>query len=70
MFIELALVDLRRAADFFGAVFDNSNQVYGWVSMEVSLLPRPGCVASSGVSQRGSTRALARSPRCSSAAGM
>ena len=38
LFIELALEDLRRAADLFRPVFDSSDQVDGWVSMEVSPL--------------------------------
>ena len=38
IFIELALVDLRRAAELFRPAFDASRQVDGWVSMEVSPL--------------------------------
>ena len=38
LFIELALEDLRRAADLFRPVFDASDGVDGWVSMEVSPL--------------------------------
>jgi transaldolase len=38
LFIELALEDLRRAADLFKPVFDATSQVDGWVSMEVSPL--------------------------------
>jgi transaldolase len=38
LFIELALEDLRRAADLFRPVFDSSDQADGWVSMEVSPL--------------------------------
>lgn len=38
LFIELALEDLRRAADLFWPVFDASDRVDGWVSMEVSPL--------------------------------
>ncbi|HTH67213.1 MAG TPA: transaldolase [Rhodanobacter sp.] len=38
LFIELALEDLRRAADLFKPVFDATGQVDGWVSMEVSPL--------------------------------
>ena len=38
LFIELALEDLRRAADLFRPVFDATDQVDGWVSMEVSPL--------------------------------
>src|ERR1700722_18362905 len=38
LFIELALEDLRRAADLFRPEFDRSEGVDGWVSMEVSPL--------------------------------
>jgi transaldolase len=38
LFIELALEDLRRAADLFKPEFDRSGGVDGWVSMEVSPL--------------------------------
>lgn len=38
LFIELALEDLRRAADLFRPVFDATRGVDGWVSMEVSPL--------------------------------
>lgn len=38
LFIALALEDLRRAADLFQPVFQASQQVDGWVSMEVSPL--------------------------------
>ncbi len=38
LFTELALEDLRRAAELFKPVFDATNQVDGWVSMEVSPL--------------------------------
>ena len=38
LFIELALEDLRRAADLFAPVFDASHHIDGWVSMEVSPL--------------------------------
>jgi len=38
LFIELALEDLRRAADLFKAVHQASDGVEGWVSMEVSPL--------------------------------
>ena len=38
LFVELALEDLRRAADLFKPVFDSTGQVDGWVSMEVSPL--------------------------------
>ncbi len=38
LFTELALEDLRRAADLFKPVFEATHQVDGWVSMEVSPL--------------------------------
>jgi transaldolase len=38
LFVELALEDLRRAADLFRPTFDATNGLDGWVSMEVSPL--------------------------------
>jgi len=38
LFMELALEDLRRAADLFRPVFDATSGADGWVSMEVSPL--------------------------------
>ena len=38
LFIELALEDLRRAADLFRPIFDATHGVDGWVSMELSPL--------------------------------
>ena len=38
LFIELALEDLRRAADLFRPIHDATHGVDGWVSMEVSPL--------------------------------
>ncbi len=38
LFTELALEDLRRAADLFRPIFDSSQQSDGWVSMEISPL--------------------------------
>jgi transaldolase len=38
LFLELALEDLRRAAALFGPIFDATDGVDGWVSMEVSPL--------------------------------
>lgn len=38
LFLSLALDDLRRAADMFRPVFDNTHHLDGWVSMEVSPL--------------------------------
>src|SRR5262245_10639040 len=38
LFFELALEDLTRAADLFRPIYDKSNGVDGWVSLEVSPL--------------------------------
>jgi transaldolase len=38
LFVELALEDLRRAADLFRPVYDATGGVDGWVSMELSPL--------------------------------
>jgi transketolase len=38
LFFELALEDLREAADLFRPIYDRSNLTDGWVSMEVSPL--------------------------------
>ena len=38
LFVELALEDLRRAADLFRPEFDRTRGIDGWVSMEVSPL--------------------------------
>jgi transaldolase len=38
LFFELALADLTRAADLFKSVFDRTDGVDGWVSLEVSPL--------------------------------
>src|SRR6476469_2854554 len=38
LFFELALDDLTRAADLFRPIFDRTNGVDGWVSLEVSPL--------------------------------
>jgi transaldolase len=38
LFVELALEDLRRAADLFKPIFDATDCVDGWVSMELSPL--------------------------------
>jgi len=38
LFFELALEDIVRAADLFRPIFDNTNGVDGWVSLEVSPL--------------------------------
>src|ERR1043166_319641 len=36
LFFELALEDIVRAADLFRPIFDKTNGVDGWVSLEVS----------------------------------
>src|SRR5512143_1577378 len=36
LFFELALEDLRQAADLFRSIHDHTNGVDGWVSLEVS----------------------------------
>ena len=38
LFVELALEDLRRAADLFRPAFDRTGGIDGWVSMEISPL--------------------------------
>jgi transaldolase len=38
LFFELALEDLRRAADLFRPIYDRTNGIDGWVSLEVSPL--------------------------------
>ena len=38
LFVELALEDLRRAADLFKPIFDATDRIDGWVSMELSPL--------------------------------
>ena len=38
LFFELALEDLTQAADLFRPIYDNTNGVDGWVSLEVSPL--------------------------------
>jgi transaldolase len=38
LFFELALEDLTRAADLFRPIYDRTNTVDGWVSLEVSPL--------------------------------
>jgi transaldolase len=38
LFFDLALTDLRRAADLFRPIFDRTDGVDGWVSLEVSPL--------------------------------
>ncbi len=38
LFFELAIEDLRQAADLFRPIYDRTNRVDGWVSLEVSPL--------------------------------
>ena len=38
LFFDLALEDITRAADLFRPIFDRTNGVDGWVSLEVSPL--------------------------------
>jgi transaldolase len=48
LFFELALEDLRQAADLFRPIHDLTNGVDGWVSLEVSPLlahDTPGTLA-------------------------
>jgi hypothetical protein len=40
LFFELAMEDLRQAADLFRPIHDLTNGVDGWVSLEVSPLHR------------------------------
>jgi transaldolase len=59
LFVELALDDLRRAADLFRPVFDRTDGVDGWVSMEVSPLlayDMPGSVAAAAAIHRDAAR--------------
>ncbi len=51
LFMELALDDLRRAADLFRPIFNATGHVDGWVSMEVSPLlatDTAGSIAAAG----------------------
>ena len=52
IFTQLALQDLRRAADLFRPAFDASRRADGWVSMEVSPLLAHDAVASSEAAVR------------------
>src|SRR5687768_154574 len=38
LFFELALTDLKRAAEMFEPIYERTNEVDGWVSLEVSPL--------------------------------
>ena len=75
LFMELALEDLRRAADLFRPVFDATDGVDGWVSMEVSPLlanDTAGSVAAAEAYLRGIERRIAarRDPRVASVASL
>ena len=59
LFVELALEDLRRAADLFRPVFDATHGVDGWVSMELS----PLLAADTGGSIEAATRIHAQADR-------
>jgi transaldolase len=37
LFFELAIEDLRRAADLFRPIYDRTNCIDGWLSIEVSV---------------------------------
>ena len=52
LFIELALEDLRHAADLFRPAFDGTGGIDGWVSMEVSPLLATDTIGSIGAAAR------------------
>ena len=57
LFFELALEDLRQAADLFRPIHDQTNGVDGWVSLEVSPLlahDTAGTITARSVNQRAS----------------
>jgi transaldolase len=41
LFFELAIEDLRQAADLFRPIYDRTNGIDGWVSLEVSHVTYP-----------------------------
>src|SRR5206468_9741824 len=48
LFFELAIEDLRQAADLFRPIYDRTNGIDGWVSLEVSptlAYDTPGTIA-------------------------
>src|ERR1700681_385663 len=48
LFFELAIEDLRQAADLFRPIYDRTNGIDGWVSLEVSPMlayDTPGTIA-------------------------
>ena len=51
LFMELALEDLRRAADEFRPMFDATDGFDGWVSMEVSPLLAQDTVVNTGTTR-------------------
>ncbi len=59
LFMELALEDLRRAADLFRRIFDATDGIDGWVSMELS----PLLAADTAGSIRAATRIHAQADR-------
>jgi transaldolase len=59
LFMELALEDLRRAADMFRPIFGRTDGVDGWVSMEVSPLlanDTPGSIEAAAGTYRQAAR--------------
>lgn len=60
LFVELALEDLREAADLFRPIYDETNGVDGWVSLEVS--PLLAYDAASSVSEAVQLHARAQRP--------
>jgi transaldolase len=51
LFFELAIEDLRQAADLFRPIYDRTNGIDGWVSIEVSptlAYDTPGTIAEVG----------------------
>lgn len=60
LFLELALEDLREAADLFRPIYDETNGVDGWVSLEVS--PLLAYDAASSVSEAVQLHARAQRP--------
>jgi transaldolase len=67
LFFELALEDLRHAADLFRPIYDQTDGMDGWVSLDVS--PLLAHDTTSGVSARDSALMSAQSFPCSSVTG-
>jgi transaldolase len=57
LFFELAIEDLRQAADLFRPVYDRTNGVDGWVSLEVSPLLAHGTAGTLAAAKALHTRA-------------